>query len=147
MSQPFDITAIGTKITIVDLLFPAGITLTQAPQDGTFWEVDNVTIANVMVGLNGNQISHSVPSVITLRISVIPNSDDDKNLKAMAAYNRPQGMSFNADYIQIYKQEANGSKSIYGDFKMTEVPMDNSANADGSFSTRTYTFSGVSKVA
>lgn len=142
-----DITAIGTKITLIDLLFPQGITLTQAPADGTFWEVDNSTIANVSVGLNCHQISWSTPNVITIRISVIPNSEDDRNLKAMASYARPQSVTPNIDSVQICKQELNGSKSIYGDFKMTEAPMDNTANADGSFATRTYTFQGVPKVA
>ena len=142
-----DITAIGTKIILQDAVFSAGIVLTQAPADGTFWEVENSTFANVTVGLNCHQISWSTPNVITIRISVIPNSEDDRNLKAMASYARPQSVTPNIDSVQIYKLEVNGSKSNYGDFKMTEAPMDNTANADGSFATRTYTFQGVSKVA
>jgi len=142
-----DITAIGTKIILQDLLFPQGIVLTYGSQDQTFWEVDDPTVANVMVGLNGHQISHSTPSVITLRISVPANSEDDKNLKAILSYNRPQGMVVNIDSIQISKIEPNGSRSIYGDFRIISGAIDNTANADGSFSTRTYTFAGTTKVA
>lgn len=147
MSKPYDITSIGTKITIIDLLYPQGITITNAPQDGTFISVSNVPIKNVMVGLNGNQISHGVQSVITIELSVIPNSDDDIKLKAIAAFNRPQGVIYNEDSIQIYIQEGSGRKSIYGDFVLTDSPIDNVANTDGSFATRTYTFQGVIKVA
>ena len=141
-----DITAIGTKIAIQSLAVPLGWVFTQSAQDGTFWEVDTTTIGEVAVGLNCNQISWSKPSVITLRISVVPNSVDDSVLGMIATYNRAQGAAANLDSIQISKIEPNGVKSIYGNFKLIEIPPDNTANAEGNFATKTYTFAGVRQV-
>lgn len=142
-----DITSIGSKITLIDLVYPQGVTITEAPGEGTFFSFNNTTIRNVNVGLNGHQYSNGIPNVISFDITVIPNSEDDVILQAIASYVRPQGVTANFDSINVSITESNGNTTVLGDFEMTDAPFGNTANADGSFGMKTYSFAGVTKVA
>lgn len=141
-----NITSIGTKLILTDAVHPSGFTVTQAPQDGTFWEVPNVDIGNVQATLNGHGVFYGTPNVITINISVIPNGEDDQRFSESVAFARAQGITFNDNPFAISKLEPDGKLSVYGTFHLTSVPVDTTMNTDGSMATKTYTLMGVNKL-
>lgn len=141
-----NITSVGTKILFMDVVHPQGFTVTQAPQDGTFIDIPNVGIGNVSPTLNGHGVYYATPSAITMAVSVIPNGEDDKRFSESVAFARTQGIGFNLCPFAIYKTDSLGNKDAYGTFYLTDVPVDNTYNTDGSIATKTYTLMGIQKI-
>lgn len=142
-----DVTAAGSKITIVDLLFPQGFVIDEASDDVALISVDNPTFATVAAGLNGHKISWNHASVYTITIGVIPNSQSDENLKAIARWTRiQQGNIANVDSIQAIFTERDGTKTVFADCTMTEGAICNSVTTEGRYETRQYVLQGTVQV-
>ena len=79
-----DISAVGSSIQ-----FSGGLNLvvTQFSDEGTPFDSPDVDLSENGKNLNGEMISSRKPSVLTLNISVIPGSDDDRKLKSFARKN------------------------------------------------------------
>lgn len=140
-----DLTAFGSSITLMSLLFPQGITINEADADVALFEVDDPEFGTVQVGLNGHKISWVHGSVYTIRIGVFANGGNDKNLKAMVAQNRPQfGGALNIDSIQvIFTEGVSGNKTMFTDCTMTSGALTNITTTEGKFPARVYTFQGT----
>lgn len=140
-----DITAFGLSFTVADLLYPDGLTIKEGSDDVPLISCDNPEFGKVNVGLNGHKISWVHSSVYTVTVAVIPNTDTDRKLKAMVAYNRPQvGGSANIDSIQgVLTEGVSGEKTVFADMTMTSGAITNVTTTEGRFETRTYTFSGT----
>lgn len=141
-----DITAAGSSLMIMNLLFPAGITITETSDDQAFFECSTPEFQTVTVGLNANQISWKKAVVTTIRISVVPNGQNDKNLKALVRFNLLQpNAPINPDVVQaVFTEAQTGNKIAFANFQITEGVVANSTTTEGRFATNTYTFMGVS---
>ena len=142
-----DITAIGSKITIMSAALPAGKTFTNAPDSDAFYTIDAVDINEVAVGLNCHKISWALPNKLRITVSLIPNSEDDKDMQKMFWLDRPQSMAANIDSVQIAITETGkDSSEIYGDFSLVSGSPANTAEASGRFSNKQYVFEGVTRI-
>lgn len=141
-----DITSTGSKVIITDVVHPVGYVIKQGSVDAPFVSgSDAVQIGTSAVGINNDHVNWRTPSLLSIAIAVIPDSDDDKALRLSAMYNRTQIGNYNPNYTQIYIEEPNGNKYLMTNFAMNTAPYLNSLNNDGSKSTKVYTFEGVTQ--
>jgi hypothetical protein len=83
-----DISAAGVSITLVaSKTFPSGITLTQFASDSDPFDFADVTIAEAEMNVNGEQVTFSTANPVPVTLSLIPDSDDDKNLSILLREN------------------------------------------------------------
>lgn len=68
--------------------FPVGFEITQFADDADPFDIPTQTISETAMGLNGDMVVWTALSPIEISISVIPNSDDDKNLSTLFEANR-----------------------------------------------------------
>ena len=142
----YDVTAIGSKLTLISALFPAGFVISEGSDDVPLWDVSCTPFGETSVGLNCDQIDNKSPSVYTITVGVIPNSRSDRNLKKMVAMNRAQGTNVTVDIIQGILVEPSGDKQMFPNLNMVEGALTNTPNSNGRFQTRTYTFKGVNQI-
>lgn len=142
-----NVTGAGSSITIMDALYPQGFTIKEGADDAPLIEISNPRIGEYRVGMNGNGIKWNRASTYTITVSVVPNTESDKRLKAIVAYNRIQdGGAVNIDSIQlVVKEGITGEISTFVDVAITEGAIGNTFTTEGRFSTRTYTFEGSIK--
>lgn len=83
-----DISAAGVSMTLVaSKTFPSGITLTQFASDSDPFDFADVTIAEAEMNVNGEQVTFSTANPVTATLSMIPDSDDDKNMSILLREN------------------------------------------------------------
>ena len=79
----------GLSVTLIaSVTFPSGITITQFADDADPFDSESIQIADKAMGLNGDLITWNKAVPLPISISVIPDSDDDKNLSALQDANR-----------------------------------------------------------
>lgn len=84
-----DVSGYGLSINILaSISFPVGFTVTQFSDDVDASDIEDLQIGDSAVGLNGDIVSWSTPSIIRQAISVIPDSEDDRNLAILFEANR-----------------------------------------------------------
>lgn len=142
-----DIAGFGTIVTLVaSTTFPTALPISQFADDADSLDTPGIEIAQVAMGMNGNLVSwpHAVPIPVT--ISVIPNSDDDKNLQALADANRVGANKNSAnDIITINVVYPSGKQISFKSGKLTNAPTGLSIAANGRLKTNTYSFMFESK--
>lgn len=140
MSQ--EIAGFGTIVTLVaSTTFPTALPLSQFSDDADSLDMPSIEIAQVAMGMNGNLVSwpHAVPVPVT--ISLIPGSDDDENMQALAQANRV-GTNKNSanDIININVVYPSGKQISFKGGKLTNAPIGNSIAANGRLKTKVYSF-------
>lgn len=140
-----DITSIGSKVTLITALFPDGIVFSEASDEVAIWDIKCTPFGETTAGANNDQINHKMPSVYTITIGLIPNSQSDLNMKKITAWNRPNGSTVNIDFIQGVLVEPSGNKSIFPNLNMTEGALANSPTTTGKFAANIYVFKGVNQ--
>ena len=154
-----DISAVGAYVTITRKGHPW--TITEFSDEGTPFECPDVYLSTNQKNLNGQMISSRTPSVYTVSVTVIPNSDDDMILTRIAQASSIQpGNIIPIDQLviesielgipDINKSGAASNKGIksgsgYTVFKwmngrMKSGPTGPSTSAEGRLSSRTFTF-------
>lgn len=141
----YDITSIGSKITLISTLFPDGLVLSEASDEVSLWDIKCTAFAETTVGANCDQINHKVPSVYTITIGLVPNSPSDINMKKLVAWNRPNGSTVNIDFIQGILVEPFGQKWMFPNLNLTEGALANTPLTNGRFEPNVYVFKGVSQ--
>lgn len=142
----YDVTAVGSKLVFITALFPAGMTISEGSDDVPLFDVVCTPFGDVTAGVNGDGISHKMPSVYTITVGVIANSPSDKNLRKVTAMNRPQGNGVTIDFIQCSYVEPDGTSVAFANLTQTNGALANRANPNGKFETRVYEFKGVTQV-
>lgn len=151
-----DISAVGA---VVDIEWENGdaVTITEFSDEGTPFECTDADLSTNQKNLNGQMISSRTPSVYTLSVTVIPNSQDDVFLqkKAQEAALMPGSInpisSLRVKSIVLSIPNINGSGKATGfgysgtvykwaNGRMKTAPTGPSTSADGRMSARTYTF-------
>lgn len=142
----YDITSIGSKITLRTMQFPEGLVLSEASDEVAIWDIKCTPFGETTVGANCDQINHKVPSVYTITIGLIPNCPSDVNMKKIVAWNRPNGSTVNVDSIHGILVEPSGNKSIFPNLNLTEGALANSPTTTGKFQANVYVLKGVAQV-
>jgi len=84
-----DISGFGLRVLIVATeSFPVGFELTQFADDADPLDLPEVQLGDSAMGLNGDLVTWSTASPIPMNINLIPDSDDERNMAALAELNR-----------------------------------------------------------
>lgn len=84
-----DTSGTGIEVNIIALpTFPAGLKVTQFSDDADPLDAGDIQTAEYGMGVNGDLVVWRTPKPIEATLSVIPNSDDDKNLMILFDANR-----------------------------------------------------------
>jgi len=126
--------------------FPAGITLTQFADDADPLDGPDLQIADGSMGLNGDHIVWSVANKIPMTLSLIPDSDDDRNLAILFENNRPgRGKVVTADIINATVVYPDGTVTRLINGNITNgIPFSSIASSKRKKS-KTYTFAFENK--
>ena len=137
-----DTSASGTKITLIAIpSLPAGLTITEFPADGNPIEVESQQITEYKMGVNGDLIVSSSPKPTIVRLSVIPSSEADLNLKFLFNTNRMTKNKLSIhDEITLIVTRPDGSQDTYSNGAITEGTPGTGVNGSGEFPTKTYSF-------
>ena len=135
--------ATGIKMRLVaSLTFPAGFDITQFSDDGDPLHSENLAIAEPAPALNGDLVAWSKPNVIPFTVSVLPDTDEDRNLSILWNVNRiGKNKVAVQDVITIVVTYPNGDQKILSSGVMVSGPALNSGTAEGRLKTKEYEFS------
>lgn len=137
-----DISGFNTRITIrASVTFPQGFTVTQFADDGDPVDTPSQQIADKASGLNGDLITWSKANPILATVNVIPDSDDDRNLAALAEANRVgRGKQSARDVITLTIVYPDGGTRTLTPGVMTDAPLATSVASAGRRKTKAYAF-------
>lgn len=138
-----NVSATGIKMRLVaSLTFPAGFDITQFSDDGDPLNSENLAIAETAPALNGDLVAWSKPNVIPFTVSVLPDTDEDRNLSILWNVNRiGKNKVAVQDVITIVVTYPNGDQKILSSGVMVSGPALNSGTAEGRLKTKEYEFS------
>lgn len=84
-----DVSGFGLKVRLVaSETFPQGIDLTQFADDADPFDLPSMQIRDKAMGLNGDLVVWSKASPAVGSLSLIPGSEDDKNMAVLFEANR-----------------------------------------------------------
>lgn len=137
-----DISGFGIRVTIVgSVTFPQGFTVTQFADDGDPIDTPQQQIMDKAMGLNGDMVAWSKANPIMANVSVIPDTDDDRNLSALAEANRVgRGKTSARDIITMTVIYPDGSTNTLNNGKLTDAPLSTSIASAGRKKTKVYNF-------
>ena len=138
-----NVSATGIKMRLVaSLTFPAGFDITQFSDDGAPLNSENLAIAETAPALNGDLVAWSKPNVIPFTVSVLPDTDEDRNLSILWNVNRiGRNKVAVQDVITIVVTYPNGDQIILLSGVLGSGPALNSGTAEGRLKTKEYEFS------
>ena len=143
-----DIGGLGSKVTIIAVpTFPQGFTITEFASDSDPIVIDDVEVTNTEVGVNGDVVSWHKATTIPVEISVIPNSESDRNLQILVNSNRgaKNKVSLNDD-ITMSIAYADGTIETYTGGKIVSGRIGKTISSDGKMRTGTYRFVFSNKI-
>jgi len=137
-----DISAFGARVTVrASVTFPQSFSLTQFSDDTDPFDIPAQELGTATMGVNGDLIFASKATPVPITLSVIPNTDDDKNLDVLAMANMVgRGKQSARDIITISVIYPDGSQRTFAQGKMTNASLAPGASSAGRLKTRVYTF-------
>ena len=137
-----DISGFGARVQVVaSRTFPAGFGLSQFADDADPFDLPNVQVRDKAMGLNGDLITWSKANPLTIALSVIPGSDDDRNLQVLLDANRVgKGKRSAADVVAITVIYPDGRALQLSQGAITDGPPGLSVASAGRKKTPTYSF-------
>jgi hypothetical protein len=137
-----DISAFGARVILrASVTFPQGVNLTQFSDDTDPFDIPTQEIGTATMGVNGDMIYASKATPVPITVSVIPNTDDDKNLDVLAMANTVgRGKQSARDIITITVVYPDGSQCTFSQGKLTNSSLAPGASSAGRLKTRVYTF-------
>lgn len=138
-----NISGFGVVINVrSDITFPlGGIPVTQVADDIDPLDIQSVQIADTAMGVNGDLLVWYKAQKLPLVISVIADSEDDRNLQILADANRAaQGKTVANDAITIVVAYPNGKVVTLSGGVITDAQFGISVTSQGRFKTKTYSF-------
>lgn len=147
MSGPHDISGFGTKINVkASKTFPSGFIISEFADDADPFDVPAIALADKAMGLNGDLVVWSSAVPIEVTINVIPDSDDDKNLAALAEANRvSKGKKSAGDVITLVRIGPSGETTTLTNGKLTSAVIATSLASAGRKKSKPYVFTFESK--
>lgn len=137
-----DISGFGLRIRLrASRTFPAGVTLSQFADDTDPFDIPTMQIMDKAMGVNGDMITWSKANPISLGVSVVPGSDDDRNLAILFEANRTSRGKFSArDDITMTGIYPDGRQVTYSSGKITDGMPGTSVASAGRLKSKTYMF-------
>lgn len=137
-----EISVLGTKAYLTaDKTFPAGFEINKFPGDSDGIDVQESQIANTEMGVNGDLIGWRTATPQQLTLSVIPGSDEDKNLQILLDRNRAtKGRTFEQDIITLVVTLANGTTHTFSNGLIISGELGYSITSQGKIRTKRYGF-------
>lgn len=137
-----DISAFGARVQLIaSNTFPAGVSITQFADDADPFDLPSIQIADKAMGVNGDLITWSKASPLPITLSVIPNSDDDKNLAILFEANRVgKGKQSARDVVSIIVIYPDSRMVALTQGKITDGMPGNSMASAGRMKSKTYGF-------
>lgn len=137
----------GIEVSLkASVTFPTGFSVTAFADDSDPFDLPSIKIAETAMGVNGDLVIWNTPTPIVFSLSVIPGSDDDKNLSILFEQNRAGKNKKSAkDKITITGIYPDGRKITLVNGGITDgMPGDSVASA-GRLKSKTYTFAFENK--
>jgi hypothetical protein len=143
-----EISGSGLVITIVaSNTFPVGFPVTEFADDSDPLEAGQIEIANASSGLNGDLVTFSKPTPLSITLSVIAGSDADVALSILADANRVAfGKNSANDLITLTAVYPSGLISTLTKGRLINSPSIKSVSSAGRLKSRSYTFAFENKV-
>ncbi len=144
-----DISGFGIQVQVfASNTFPAGINLTQFADDADPFDLPAIQIADKSMGLNGDLITWSKASPVTVTINLISGSEDAINMDVLAEANRmAQGKASARDLITMTGIYPDGRAiTLWGGAITNAMPGDSVSSA-GRKKSKTYTFLFENRIA
>lgn len=137
-----DISAIGMSLRVIaSKSFPVGFSVTEFASDTDPFDIPAIDIATAEMNINGDLVVFSAPNPLTITITVIPDSDADKNLSVIFEANRAgKNKRHIGDVITLVGAYPNGSTIVLSEGKMTNGTPGVSPASAGRMKSRPYTF-------
>lgn len=137
-----DVSATGTKVFITaSHTFPAGIWVSQFADDKDAVTSDSTTVNETAMGPNGDMVFFGTPNPATLKMGVIPGSEDDKNLQILYNANRvAKNKASVKDIIQAVVHYPNGEKKTFVNGVITDGPAAYTATSNARLNGNEYGF-------
>lgn len=142
-----DISGFGLRVNIIaDKTFPSGVLLSEFADDADPFDIPEIVYAEKGMGLNGELITWSKATPIDITLNVIPESEEDRNLAALAEANRvSKGKNAAGDLITLVKTDVTGKTLTLTNGRLTGAMPGNSIASAGRKKTKKYTFTFESK--
>lgn len=137
-----DISGFGLRLNIrASVTFPVGFDITQFADDADPFDSPEITVAESAMGLNGDLLRWNNANPIVRTISVVPGSDDDRNLAALFEANRAgRGKNPVQDEITLTAVYPDGRVETYSPGAITAGHSGKSVASTGRLKSKTYTF-------
>lgn len=137
-----DISVFGLRVQLqASQTFPSGISLTQFADDADPFDTPTMQIRDKAMGVNGDLITWAKATPITLSLSVVPNSDDDRNLAVLFEANRVgKGKQGARDIINVTAIYPDGRTVSFTQGVITDGMPANSPSSAGRLKSKTYQF-------
>lgn len=137
-----DISVFGLRVQLqASQTFPSGISLTQFADDADPFDAPTMQIRDKAMGVNGDLITWSKATPISLSLSVVPNSDDDRNLAVLFESNRVgKGKQGAQDVINLTAVYPDGRTVSFTQGVITDGMPANSPSSAGRLKSKTYQF-------
>lgn len=137
-----EISVLGTKAYLTaSNTFPAGFEITKFPADSDGIDVQESQIANAEMGVNGDMITWRTPVPQQLVLTVVPGSEEDKNLQILLDRNRAaKGKSNIQDNITLVVTLANGVTHTFSNGIIISGELGYSITSQGKIRTKRYGF-------
>lgn len=137
-----DVSASGFSVALIaSKTFPASALLTHFADDTDPFDIPDITAAEVAMDVNGNLISWSTPTPQEIVISVLPGSEEEKNLSILLEANtakrgrRPAG-----DMITMVASYPDGSVVTARNGKILSGSRGVGVASSGRLKTKSYSF-------
>lgn len=137
-----DISGFGSRVTVrASVTFPQGFTLTQFPDDADPFDSPALQIADKAMGLNGDMVKWSKANPVPLTLSVIPDTDDDRNMAVLFEANRvARGKQSARDVITVTIVYPDGKTKTFSRGCITDGPPATGVASAGRKKTKSYVF-------
>lgn len=137
-----DISVFGLQAQVVaSQTFPAGFNVTQFADDADPVDSPVLQIKDKAMGINGDLIVWSKANPVPLTISVVPDSEDDRNLTVLFEANRVGKGKFGArDVVTVILIYPSGDVAAFTQGAITDGPPISGAQSSGRLKSKTYSF-------
>lgn len=138
-----DVSGFGLKIRVIgSVTFPVGFDVTQFADDADPFDLPSIQVRDKGMGVNGDLVTWSVATPLPIGISLIPGSDDDRNMAVLFDANRTgKGKRGARDIITMIAIYPDGTVLQAQQGVITDGPPGLSVASSGRQKSNTYQFS------
>jgi len=142
MTDNINVSGLGLQVTILSIpTFPQGFTINQWPDDSDPLTVGDVQVTDTAMGVNGDMIVWNKANVIPVELSVVPNTEADKNLSILLKANRAVKNKVSvSDSVTMVITYRDGTTNTLAGGVITQGQPANSVTGDSRLKTKTYSF-------